>query len=249
MKFSRRSFVYAFSSLLGLSAARAMALPGSSGFQRTSLAHPDVAEGPFSLTELPYGYNDLEPYIDGLTMEIHHRRHHGGQVSNLNRAVERFPELNQLSIEAVMKNVSEFDTAVRNNGGGHYNHDLFWKVMAPPGKGGEISPSLSSALTRHFGSEQAFREAFTAAANGQFGSGWAWLIIRDDGSLAVTSTPNQDNPLMDVVEERGQPILGIDVWEHAHYLAYQNRRAAYVRNWWKLVNWTEVSRRYEAGLA
>lgn len=247
MKLSRRNFFLSVSGLLGLGVARSMGSPAAMRF--VSLAHPAVAPGPFSLTELPYGYNALEPFIDGLTNEIHHRRHHGGQVSGLNRAVDIYPELADLSLEEIMRNVSKFNTAVRNNGGGHYNHDIFWKTMAPEGEGGELSEALRSALARDFGGVSEFQEAFTRAATGRFGSGWAWLIIEDGGKLAVTSTPNQDNPLMDIVEKQGLPILGIDVWEHAYYLAYQNRRGDYIANWWRIVNWAEVSRRFESGLS
>lgn len=219
-----------------------MAAPG-----RPRVEDAPPSNGPFPLTELPYGYADLEPYIDQLTMEIHHKRHHGGQVTNLNNAVADFPELANMTIEEVMKNVSRFNTSVRNNGGGHYNHDLFWKVMAPSGHQGEISAELQEALARDFGGLEEMKDAFSAAANGQFGSGWAWLILDDDSRLRVTGTPNQDNPLMDLSPTRGTPILGIDVWEHSYYLAYQNRRGAFVSQWWNTVNWGEVSRRFSAG--
>lgn len=214
---------------------------------RPRVGNPPATNGPFALTEMPYDYADLEPQIDQLTMEIHHKRHHGGQVAGLNNAVDDFPELAEMSIEDVMRNVSRFNTSVRNNGGGHYNHDLFWKIMAPAGQRGEVSAPLQEALDRDFGGLDQMKEAFSEAANGQFGSGWAWLILDDDGRLKVVGTPNQDNPLMDLAPVRGTPILGIDVWEHSYYLAYQNRRAAFVRNWWNTVNWDEVSRRFEAG--
>ncbi|MDR6990363.1 superoxide dismutase [Luteimonas sp. 3794] len=204
---------------------------------------------PFSLPDLPYAANALEPAIDAQTMEIHHGRHHKAYVDNLNGKVAEFPALANTSIEAVMDNISDYDTAVRNNGGGHYNHSLFWTVMAAPGTGGTPSPALRARIDRDFGSDAAFREAFNQAAKSQFGSGWAWLIVKSDGSLAVTGTPNQDNPLMDVVDTRGTPVLGLDVWEHAYYLKYQNKRPDYVGAWWDVVNWNEVNRRFEAATA
>lgn len=197
--------------------------------------------GPFNLTEMPYAYDALEPFIDELTMKIHHQRHQGGQVRGLNAQVSNFPELANMTIEEVMRNVSRFNTAVRNNGGGHFNHDLFWRTMAPQDQTGEPSPELLAAIDSAFGSMEDFKDAFSSAAGGLFGSGWAWLIVKEDHSLAVTTTPGQDNPLMDVVEERGIPILALDVWEHAYYLSYQNRRGAYVKLWWNVVNWEKVS--------
>lgn len=203
---------------------------------------------PFTLDPLPYPSDALEPYIDKMTMEIHHALHHGGQVNGLNAQVQNFPQLAEMSIEEIMAQVSTFNTAVRNNGGGHYNHDLFWKVMAPPGTGGEPSAALAAAIDRDFGSMANMQSAFNRAGATRFGSGWAWLIVTADKKLAVTSTPNQDNPLMDVVEERGTPILGLDVWEHAYYLSYQNRRGAYLNFWWNVVNWNEVSRRFDEAM-
>jgi superoxide dismutase, Fe-Mn family len=200
-----------------------------------------------TLPELPYGYNALEPVIDAKTMEIHHTRHHGAQVAGLNAEIEKAPALAELSLEALLGRVSTLPPAVRNNAGGHYNHSLFWTVMAPKENTGEPSRALAKAIKRDFGSINALQTAFAAAASTRFGSGWAWLIVDKDGALKVTSTPNQDNPLMDVVEERGTPVLGLDVWEHAYYLNYQNRRVDYIAAWWQIVNWNEVSRRY--GLA
>ncbi|NYZ61444.1 superoxide dismutase [Luteimonas deserti] len=204
---------------------------------------------PFSLPDLPYAANALEPAIDAKTMEIHHGRHHKSYVDNLNGKVAEFPALANAAIEDLMANVSSYDTAVRNNGGGHYNHSLFWTVMAAPGTGGAPSAALRARIDRDFGSDAKFREAFNEAAKTQFGSGWAWLIVKPDGSLAVTGTPNQDNPLMDVVDTRGTPVLGLDVWEHAYYLQYQNKRPDYVGAWWDVVNWNEVNRRFEAATA
>jgi Fe-Mn family superoxide dismutase len=197
---------------------------------------------PFELPKLGYDYNALEPHIDARTMEIHHSKHHGGYTTKLNNAVEG-TELEGKSIEEILKNVSAHPTAVRNNGGGFYNHNLYWQVIAP---GGAKSPSgeLLDAINESFGSLEKFREAFVQAALTRFGSGWAWLVLQNN-KLAVSSTPNQDNPLMDVAEVQGTPILGIDVWEHAYYLKYQNKRPDYVNAFWELINWDEAARRFK----
>jgi Fe-Mn family superoxide dismutase len=208
-------------------------------------AAPAWAE--FTLPPLPYAADALEPAIDAGTMTIHHDRHHGGYVAKLNGQISANPELKGLSLDALQGRVSKFPEAVRNNGGGHWNHTLFWSVMAPAGRGGDPSAALREAIEADFGSPEAMREAFARAAAGRFGSGWAWLIRRPDGHLAITSTPNQDNPLMDLPDiERGTPLLGLDVWEHAYYLNYQNRRPDYIKAWWSVVNWEEVSRRFAA---
>lgn len=207
-----------------------------------------AAEAPFRLPDLPYPPDALEPAIDRRTMEIHHQNHHGSQVANLNAQAEQIPELAQMTVEQILAQVSKYPAAVRNNAGGHYNHSLFWTVMAPPGRGGAPKGELLAAIEREFGSLDEFRKQFSAAAAQRFGSGWAWLIVRD-GRLQITSTPNQDNPLMDVVEVRGTPILGLDVWEHAYYLKYQYRRGDYIAAWWDVVDWAEVERRYAAALA
>ena len=198
----------------------------------------------FNLPDLPYSFDALEPHIDARTMEIHHDKHHAGYTSKLNAAIEG-TDMADKSIEDILGNVGSASTAVRNNGGGFYNHSLFWTVMGPNG-GGKPSGELATAIDKAFGSFDAFKEKFSSAAGGQFGSGWAWLIVKQDGSLAVTSTPNQDNPLMDVVSERGTPILGVDVWEHAYYLNYQNKRPDYVSAFFDVINWDEVSKRYAA---
>jgi superoxide dismutase, Fe-Mn family len=204
-----------------------------------------VAEAAFELPPLPYPAEALEPHVDAETMNIHHGRHHRAYVDNLNAQVANFPELASLDLESMQARISGFNVAVRNNGGGHYNHSLFWQVMAPPGTGGSPSAALAAAVERKFGSLEALKAEMNRAATSQFGSGWAWLIVDADGELAVTATANQDNPLMDVVAVRGVPVLAVDVWEHAYYLKYQNRRAAYLDAWWNVVNWNEVSRRYE----
>ena len=194
----------------------------------------------FSLPELAYSYDALEPHIDKMTMEIHHTKHHNGYVTKLNAAVDG-TELEGKTLEELMADVSSHPTAVRNNGGGHFNHSLFWSIM----KGGGSSPSgeIADALNSAFGSFDSFKDDFSNAAATRFGSGWAWLIV-SDGSLAITSTPNQDNPLMDVVEKKGTPILGLDVWEHAYYLKYQIKRPEYIDNWFNVINWDEVANRY-----
>lgn len=194
----------------------------------------------FELPKLNYAYNALEPHIDARTMEIHHSKHHQAYVTNLNNAVAGTPA-EKLSIEEICKTISSYSVAVRNNGGGHFNHSMFWNIMGPNG-GGEPSGDLLSAINGAFGSFADFKTQFSTAAATRFGSGWAWLIVKD-GKLVVSSTPNQDNPLMDVAEVKGSPILGIDVWEHAYYLNYQNRRPDYVAAFWNVINWDEVAKR------
>jgi Fe-Mn family superoxide dismutase len=196
----------------------------------------------FTLPDLPYAHNALEPHIDARTMEIHHGKHHAGYTTNLNNAIAGTP-LEGQTIEQIMATAGQHPAAVRNNAGGYWNHDLFWKVMSPQG-GGEPSGALADAINTAFGSFAAFKDLFSKAGAGQFGSGWAWLIKGADGKLAVTSTPNQDNPLMDVAAVKGTPILGVDVWEHAYYLNYQNRRPDYIAAWWNVVNWDEVAARF-----
>jgi len=201
----------------------------------------------FRLPPLPYAPDALEPAIDATTMTIHHDRHHGAYVANLNGQIAANPALANLSLDALQGQIASFPVAVRNNGGGHWNHSQFWAVMAPVGKGGSPSIDLVAAINRSFGSMEAMQSQFNQAAAGRFGSGWAWLIRKPDGSLAITSTANQDNPLMDLAGiERGTPLLGLDVWEHAYYLKYQNRRPDYIQAWWPLVNWKEVNRRFNA---
>jgi len=197
----------------------------------------------FKLPELDYDYNALEPYIDGRTMEIHYSKHHAGYTANLNKAVEGTP-LEGKTIEEILAGVSAHSAAVRNNGGGFYNHSLFWKFMGPNG-GGEPSGELLAAINGTFGSFADFKSQFSTAAATRFGSGWAWLIKKSDGSLVVNSTPNQDNPLMDIAEVKGTPLLAIDVWEHAYYLKYQNRRPEYIEAFWNVVNWQEVAKRFK----
>ncbi|MBI5283278.1 MAG: superoxide dismutase [Candidatus Solibacter usitatus] len=200
----------------------------------------------FTLPPLPYAHDALEPHIDKLTMEIHHGKHHQAYVTNLNKALESAPELAGKSLEQLLANgvagaPDAIRTAVRNNGGGHWNHTMFWEIMGP-GKGGAPTGKLAEAITAKFGGFDAFKEKFNAAAIGRFGSGWAWLIRTDNGGVDIMSAPNQDNPLM----EGRHAVIGLDVWEHAYYLKYQNRRPEYVTNWWNVVNWAKAEERFSA---
>ena len=195
----------------------------------------------FELPALPYATNALEPNIDQATMEIHHGKHHNAYVTNLNNAIKG-TDAESLSIEEICKNISKYTPAIRNNGGGHYNHSLFWTILGP-NAGGKPTGDLAAAIDKAFGSFDAFKEQFAAAGVTRFGSGWAWLIVAN-GELKITSTPNQDNPLMDIAEVKGAPILGLDVWEHAYYLKYQNRRPDYIAAFWNAVNWSKVASLY-----
>ncbi len=234
---NRRNFIYKSFSLVGI------ALSGSLNkvFSKTNMLDKlkdTKMSFKFELPPLPYPYDALEPFIDKWTMELHHTKHHQAYVNNLNKAIEG-TELASQSLEDLMKNISKAPVAVRNNGGGHWNHTFFWNIMKPNG-GGMPSGELADAISSTFGSFENFKKTFFDAAMGRFGSGWAWLLI-SNGKLVVASTPNQDNPLMDISDFKGVPILGIDVWEHAYYLKYQNRRNEYIENWWNVVNWEEVS--------
>lgn len=198
---------------------------------------------PFTLAPLPYAHEALEPHIDTLTMQIHHGKHHQAYVDNLNKAIAGTEHENK-SLEELVANAGKISPAVRNNGGGHWNHTFFWESLAP-NAGGAPSGDLADAITAAFGSFDAFKEKFAAAGMTRFGSGWAWLIVKD-GKLEITSTPNQDNPLMELAEVKGTPVLGVDVWEHAYYLKYQNRRADYLGAFWNVVNWNKVADRFAA---
>lgn len=197
----------------------------------------------FELPKLPYPSDALEPHIDARTMEIHHGKHHNAYVTNLNKAIEG-TDMANMSLEELMATISKRPVAVRNNGGGHYNHSLFWETLSPKG-GGEPSGELAAAIKNKFGSFDKFKEEFSNAAATRFGSGWAWLAVDNNGELFVTSTANQDNPLMDVVEKQGTPILGLDVWEHAYYLKYQNLRPDYIKAFWNVVGWDKVAEKYK----
>ena len=196
----------------------------------------------FELPALPYAFDALEPYIDAQTMEIHHGKHHAAYVANLNGAIEG-SDLEGMSLEEIMKSVGTSSVAVRNNGGGHFNHTLFWSIMSGNG-GGEPSGILADEIKKKWGSFDEFKSLFSKAGATRFGSGWAWLCVDPDKNLCVCSTPNQDNPLMDIAECPGVPVLGLDVWEHAYYLKYQNRRPEYISAFWNVINWEEVSARY-----
>ncbi|WP_338768357.1 superoxide dismutase [Bernardetia sp. ABR2-2B] len=201
-------------------------------------------KSPFELPALPYDFAALAPNIDKQTMEIHHGKHHQGYVNKLNKAIEGTGFANQNLLE-ILENVSDNDTAVRNNGGGHYNHSLFWESLSP--KNQVATDNLKAALEKDFGSYEAFQNEFTAEAKGVFGSGWAWLCKANDGKLFITSTPNQDNPLMkNLAEQTGTPLLGLDVWEHAYYLNYQNKRTEYIENFYKIINWEKIEERFNA---
>lgn len=234
---NRREFIR-YSALLAAAFATSSLSSALPGFRAQA-----QGTGVFTLPPLPYAYDALEPHIDTMTMEIHHDRHHAAYVNNLNAALEKYPELHQKTPEALIADLNAIPeairTSVRNNGGGHVNHTLFWVLMSPNG-GGEPTGELAQAITSTFNDIATFKDAFTKAALGRFGSGWVWLVIDNAGALKITSTANQDNP-----QSEGQtPLLGLDVWEHAYYLKYQNRRADYVAAWWNVVNWGTVGERF-----
>lgn len=224
---TRKDFVSSL--FLGLVGTKAMANTTSSFFNTADA---------FTLPNLPYAYNALEPFIDAQTMEIHHSKHHQAYVTNLNKAVVGTP--NEFTpLVDIVKNISKASVAIRNNGGGHWNHSFFWEILSP--KTTAPSDKLMAMITRDFGSLEKMQTDFNAAATTRFGSGWAWLIVQDN-KLKICSTPNQDNPLMDIAEVKGTPILGLDVWEHAYYLKYQNKRADYIKAFWNIVNWDKVEK-------
>ena len=223
-----------------------MSVHGLIGITALSLAATASGQSPAALVfePLPYAYDALEPHIDARTMEIHYSKHHQAYFNNLAKAVAG-TDMDGQPLEVLLAKMSQLPVAVRNNGGGHWNHTFFWKSMAPQA-GGAPDGELGAAIAKAFGSFDEFKKQFEAAAVGRFGSGWAWLSVGADGALFISSTPNQDNPLMDVAEKRGTPILGLDVWEHAYYLKYQNLRASYASAFWNVVNWPEVAKRYAA---
>ena len=241
-KLSKREFMgYVAAVPVGLAAFRGW---GGEGLIAPAVAADEVAptNGAFTLPNLPYAYGALSAAIDAKTMELHHGKHHQAYVDNLNKEVEQDARLKNKSLEDILKNVSKYSEAVRNNGGGHWNHSFFWNIMSQTAS--EPSVELATAINDTFGSMDNMKTKFEEAGKGRFGSGWAWLIVNRDGKLEITSTPNQDNPLMDDAKVKGTPILGNDVWEHAYYLRYQNKRADYLKAWWKVVNWTKVSGLY-----
>jgi Fe-Mn family superoxide dismutase len=224
----------------------ALALPAFSLAAQMPAATTQAAPAPaaFTLAPLPYAAEALEPVIDAETMRIHHGKHHQAYVDNLNKAVAADAALAGMPLDQLVARAGTLSPAIRNNAGGHWNHTFFWETMAPTDKVGAMSQDLEAAITAQFGSLDKFKADFKAAGTGRFGSGWVWLIVGADGKLAITSTPNQDNPLMDVAETKGTPILGNDVWEHAYYLKHQNRRGDYLDGWWQVVDWGKVSARY-----
>jgi superoxide dismutase, Fe-Mn family len=230
---TRRHFIKKGAALAAAGAA--LKLSGNFAF-----ANAFPSGGKFSLPALPYPVSALEPHIDTLTMQIHHGKHHQGYVNNLNNAIAE-QKITETNLETLLRNVSKHGSAIRNNGGGHYNHSMFWKLMTPAG-GGEPTGKIADAINGSFGSFASFREKFNHAASTRFGSGWAWLVD-NNGKLEIGSTPNQDNPIMDISDFKGKPLLCLDVWEHAYYLKYQNKRADYVNAFWNVVNWNEVGKR------
>ena len=237
MKNNRRDFIKK-SALLAVGAGTL------SSFKNELFAEvlPATETSPFTLPTLPYDYAALEPHIDTLTMQIHHDKHHGAYVNNLNKALVE-NKIDAIKLEDILTKASSFPSAIRNNAGGHWNHSMFWNMMKPGG-GGNPSGEIADAINSAFGTFDDFKKKFSDNAMGRFGSGWTWLI-KQNGKLTVGSTPNQDNPLMDASELKGTPILCLDVWEHAYYLHYQNKRVEYVTSWWNLINWDEVARRFK----
>ncbi|HUQ64715.1 MAG TPA: superoxide dismutase [Flavitalea sp.] len=239
---SRRKFL-GNTAKAGLAITSLSAIPDFSGAKRNDAVISPHTTG-FQQDPLPYAYNALEPVIDAETMELHYSKHAAAYAKNLKEAAEAEKIDTDKPLENVLKSISKFSLKVRNNGGGHYNHELFWKSMKADGEG-KPSGKLLETIEGAFGSFDAFKTKFTDAGKSRFGSGWSWLLIGADKKLAIASTPNQDNPLMDVSEVKGYPLLGLDVWEHAYYLKYQNRRQEYIDAWWKVVNWEFVQKRFE----
>lgn len=236
-----RSFAPA--TALALAAAAALPLAIGPALAQNEATAPAAA---FTLAPLPYAADALEPVIDAETMRIHHGKHHQAYVDNLNKAVAEDRALAGVPLEQLVARAGTYSDTVRNNAGGHWNHTFFWETMAPESRVGAPSQALEQAIAAEFGSMDKFKAAFKEAGTKRFGSGWVWLIVGEGGKLAITSTPNQDNPLMDVAETKGTPILGNDVWEHAYYLKHQNRRGDYLEGWWQVVDWAKVSERYAA---
>lgn len=243
---SKRTFLgYLASVPLGVAALRL--IDGGGLMPSAQAAEPAKASGPFTLPKLPYATGALEKAIDKQTMELHHGKHHQAYIDKLNGEVAKNAKLKDKPLDDIIKNISKYNDTVRNNAGGHWNHSFFWEIMSP--QPSSPSPELSAAINESFGSLEEMQKKFEEAGTKQFGSGWAWLIVGTDGKLAITSTPNQDNPLMDNAKMKGTPILGNDVWEHAYYLRYQNKRADYLKAWWRIVNWQKVSNLFTAAKA
>lgn len=240
-KINRRKFI-ANSAKTGIVLSAASVIPAR---MFAGSNQPNLLFTSFDQTPLPYAYNALEPVIDAMTMEIHYTKHAAGYAKNVKEAAQAENVDTSKPIENVLGSISKYSVKMRNNAGGHYNHELFWKTFTPTGSG-KPSGKLAAAIDKDFGSFDAFKAKFSDAAKTRFGSGWAWLIVGADKKLMTASTPNQDNPLMDIAETKGTPLLGLDVWEHAYYLHYQNRRPEYIENWWKVVNWNFVQQRFDA---
>ncbi len=253
MNINRRNFLRLLGTTLGVITLDGCQIPpdnySASVTSSTSPKNTKLAENSqgFQLTPLPYEYDSLEPYIDKETMQFHYGKHYAGYIKNLNRAIAKYPELGDKSAEDLLRSLNtlpeDIRTAVRNNGGGYVNHKMFWEIMIPNG-GGEPQGKIAAAIDESFGNFDSFKQKFNAAGGGRFGSGWVWLVLGKDGKLKVISTPNQDSPFL----TGDYPIMGNDVWEHAYYLNYQNRRGDYLNAWWNVVNWSEVNRRYEEGV-
>jgi Fe-Mn family superoxide dismutase len=239
---SRRQFIIK-------SGKAGMGLYLSSGLLTACASVKKVKSGKFAIgfqqEPLPYAYNALNEAIDPMTMEIHYTKHAAAYASNLQAAAKKENIDTSKPVEDVLRNISKYSVAVRNNGGGHYNHELFWKLMAPNG-GNQPTGKLADAINSSFGSFETFKNQFSDAGKNRFGSGWAWLVVDNDKRLRIGSSPNQDNPLMDIAELKGFPLMGLDVWEHAYYLRYQNKRADYINNWWKVVNWNYIQERFQS---
>jgi superoxide dismutase, Fe-Mn family len=243
---SRRAFIH--------TAGKAGVVAGLSGSVLTSLANTNTGSHhltappdpvPYKQQPLPYAYKALEPAIDAMTMEIHYSKHAAAYAKNLAEAVDAEKvDVSKTTLEDLLASISKYSTKMRNNAGGHYNHSLFWQLMNSPGNTAAPSPALMTAIQRDFGSMDGLKTKFNDAAKGRFGSGWAWVIVKNDNKLEVVSTPNQDNPLMDISDAKGQPLFGIDVWEHAYYLKYQNKRPDYINAWWSIINWDFINTRY-----
>jgi Fe-Mn family superoxide dismutase len=235
---SRRTF-------LKQSIQSSIALGAFSAIPGSAMASQLIQTVPFSQTPLPYSFPALEPIIDAMTMEIHYTKHASAYTKNLNDAALLEFKGQNIKLEDALKTISTYSPKLRNNGGGHYNHELFWKAMQAPGGPGMQEGAFKTAMMASFNSMENFKTKLSDAAMTRFGSGWAWLILKKEGGLAICSTPNQDNPMMDIAEIKGFPLLGLDVWEHAYYLKYQNKRPDYIANWWNLVNWEYVQKRYD----
>lgn len=243
---SRRSFIH--------TAGKASVVAGLSGSVLTALANTDTPHHrtmtspdpvPYKQQPLPYAYAALEPAIDALTMEIHYTKHAAGYAKNLAEAVDAEKvDTSKVTLEDLLASISKYSPKMRNNAGGHYNHSLFWQLMTSSGKSTAPSAALLASIQRDFGSLDAMKSKFNDAGKGRFGSGWAWVIVKKEGKLDVISTPNQDNPLMDISDAKGQPLFGLDVWEHAYYLKYQNKRPDYITAWWSVINWDYINNRY-----